>query len=78
MTARRCSRNVPLIPAFVRSSAVRPGVRSAQSPPTDTLLRSPIDRSMQPFTSQRPASITSAPTDSRSALIVVATVVDLA
>ena len=37
-----------------------------------------MDRSMQPFTSQRPASMTSAPTDSRSALIVVATVVDLA
>jgi hypothetical protein len=33
---------------------------------------------MQPATSQRPASITSAPTDSRAALIVVATVVDLA
>ena len=54
------------ISALVRSSAVRPGARSAHSPPMDRLLMSPMDMSMPPVTSHRPASITSAPTDSRA------------
>lgn len=54
--------------AFVRSSAVPPGVRSALLPVTDMLLISAMDMSMRPVTWQSPSTVTSAPTDSRRPL----------
>ena len=65
------------ISALVRSSAVRPGARSTQFSPMDTLLMSPMDMSMRPVTSQRPASVTSSPTHSRAALSAVPAALDL-
>jgi hypothetical protein len=44
----------------------------------DRLLTSAVVMSIRPVTSQRPASITSSPTDARAALSAVPAAVDLA
>ena len=58
----------------VRFSAVRPGARSTQVSPIDTLLMSPIGMSMRPVTSQRTAS-DGAPCSSMASSVVRTTLV---
>ena len=67
MAASLSSRRKARISALVRSSAVRPGARSTQPAPMEKRLMSDIDMSIPPVTSDRPARVSSAPTDSRDA-----------